>query len=93
MVGRRNFSEPQGPKNLQNRSKPRQKPSLVIGGIAMCQPVSHVGERLAEKRDGWLRAVQSMGPAAKCGGIGQAIRVFERRHCLFPGAVFREASL
>ena len=32
-----------------------------------------------------------MGPAAKCGRIGHAIRIFERRHCLFPGAVLHKA--
>jgi hypothetical protein len=53
--------------------------------------VSHAGERLAKKRNDWLRAVQSVGPAAKCARIGHAIRIFERRHGLFPGAVLREA--
>jgi hypothetical protein len=33
MVGGEIFSETQGPENLQNRSQPRQGPSLVIGGI------------------------------------------------------------
>jgi len=55
--------------------------------------VSHAGKRLAEKRNGWLRAVQSAGPAAECGGIGQAVRVFERRCGFFPGAVLRKALL
>src|SRR5213078_4647916 len=44
MVGGEIFSEPQGPENLQNRSQPGQRPSLVIGGIATRQPVSHAGE-------------------------------------------------
>jgi hypothetical protein len=90
MVGGEIFSEPQGPANLQNRSQPGQRPSLVIGGIATRQPVSHAGERLAEKGNSRLGAVQSVGPAAKCGGIGHAIRIFERRHCLFPGAMVRK---
>ena len=34
-----------------------------------------------------------MGPAAKCARIGHAIRILERRHGLFPGAVLREAPL
>ena len=33
MVGGRNFSEPQGPKNLQNRNQPRARPSFLIGWI------------------------------------------------------------
>jgi hypothetical protein len=66
---------------------------LRIGRITTRQPVSHAGERLAEKRNGWLRAVQSVGPAAECGGIGQAVRVFERRCGFFPGAVLRKALL
>ena len=34
-----------------------------------------------------------MGPAAERGGIGQAIRVFERRGRLFPGVVLDQAPL
>jgi len=34
-----------------------------------------------------------VGPAAERGGIGQAIRVFERRRRLFPGAVLDKAPL
>jgi len=59
----------------------------------MRQPVSHVGERLAEKRDGWLSAVQAVAPAAKCGRIGHAVRIFERRCGLFPGAGLYKAPL
>lgn len=33
MVGGRNFSEPQGPENLQNRNQPRARPSFLIGWI------------------------------------------------------------
>jgi hypothetical protein len=91
MVGGEIFSEPQGPENLQNRSQPGQRPSLVIGGIATRQPVSHAGERLVEKGKSRLGAVQAMGPAAKCGRIGHAIRICERRRCLFPGAVLHQA--
>jgi len=91
MVGSENFSETQGPKNLQNRNQPRQRPSLVIGRITKRQPVSHAGERLVEKGKCRLGAVQSVGPAAKCGRIRHAIRVFERRRCLFPRAVFHNA--
>ena len=86
-----NFSEPQGPENLQNRSQPRPRLSFLIGRITTRQPVSHANERLAEKGKSRLGAVQSLGPAAKCGRIGHAIRIFERRHCLFPGAVFHKA--
>jgi hypothetical protein len=91
MVGGEIFSEPQGPENLQNRSQPGQRPSLVIGGIATRQPVSHAGERLVEKGKCRLGAVQAVGPAAKCRRIGHAIRICERRRCLFPGAVLHQA--
>jgi hypothetical protein len=57
MVGGRNFSEPQGPENLQNRSQPRPRLSLRIGRITGCQPLSHAGERLAEKGKSRLGAV------------------------------------
>jgi hypothetical protein len=93
MVGGEIFSEPQGPENLQNRSQPGQRPSLVIGGIAARQPVRHAGERLVEKGKCRLGAVQAVGPAAKCGRIGHMVRVFERRCGLFPGAVLHKAPL
>ena len=38
-----------------------------------------------------MGAVQSVGPAAKCGRIGHAVRVFERRRGFFPGAVLHKA--
>src|SRR5260370_11511853 len=91
MVGSENFSETQGPKNLQNRNQPRQRPSLVIGRITTRQPVSHAGERLVEKGKGRLGAVQAARPAAERAGIGHTVRVFERRRCLFPGAVLHKA--
>ena len=59
----------------------------------MCQPVSHVVERLAEKRKGWLGGVQPVGPAAKRGRIGHAVRVFERRRRPFPGTMLHKAPL
>jgi hypothetical protein len=55
--------------------------------------VSHAGERLTEKGKGRLGVVQAVGPAAKCGRIGHAIRIFERRCGLFPGAVLQKAPL
>ena len=55
--------------------------------------MSHAGERLAEKGKGRLGVVQAVGPAAECGRIGQAVRVFERRCGLFPGAVLGKALL
>jgi hypothetical protein len=76
---------------LQNRSQPGQRSNLVISRIAVCQPVSHVVERLAEKRKGWLGGVQPVGPAAKRGRIGHAVRVFERRRGLFPGTMLHKA--
>ena len=63
----------------------------MIGRIAARQPVSHAGERLAEKGRSRLGAVQAVGPAAEGGRIGHAIRIFERRRRLFPGAVLHKA--
>jgi hypothetical protein len=76
---------------LQNRSQPRQRPRFAIGPIAVRQPVSDAGERLAEKGKGRLGAVQAARPAAECGRIRHAVRIFERRRCLFPGAVLHKA--
>src|SRR5260370_23427519 len=64
MVGGEIFSEPQGPENLQNRSQPGQRPSLVIGGVAPRPPVSHAGGRLGGKRKCRLGAGQAVGPTA-----------------------------
>ena len=55
--------------------------------------MSHAGERLTEKGNSWLRAVQAVGPAAECRRIGHAVRIFERRCGLFPGAVLYKAPL
>ena len=55
------------------------------------QPGSDAVERLAEKGKSRLGAVQSVGPATERGRIGHAIRVFECRRGLFPGAVFHRA--
>ena len=54
------------------------------------QPVSDASERLAEKGKSWLGAVQPVGPAAKRGRIGHAVRVFERRRGLFPGTMLHK---
>ena len=55
------------------------------------QPVSDTAKRLAEKGKSRLRAVQSVGPAAKRGRIWHAVRVFERRRGLFPGTMLHKA--
>src|SRR5437867_6346250 len=47
--------------------------------------------RLAEKGKSWLGAIQSVGPAAKRGRIGHAIRVFECRRGFFPGIALHKA--
>src|SRR6267143_2356459 len=57
MVDGEIFSEPQGPENLQNRSQPGQRPSLVIGWITRRQPVSDTLECLLEKGKSRLGAV------------------------------------
>ena len=92
MVGtRENFSQPQGPEDLQNWSQPRQ--SFGIRLIAGHQPMSDAGERLVQKGSRRLGWIQAASQAAESGGIGQTIRVFERRGCLFPGAVLDQAPL
>jgi hypothetical protein len=92
MVGGEIFSEPQGPEDLQNRSQPREKLGFAIGRIIRRQPVSDARECLAEKGKSWLGAVQSVGPATERGGIGHAIRIFERsRRRLFPGTLLHQA--
>ena len=91
MVGGEIFSETQGPENLQNRTQPRQRPSVVIGRTTTRPPLRHASERLAEKGKGRLGAVQAARPATKRGGIRHAVRVFECRSRFFPGAVLHKA--
>ena len=64
---------------------------MVIRRNTRCQPVSNADERLAEKGKSRLGAVQSVGPAAKRGRIGHAVRVFERRHRLLPRTMLHKA--
>ena len=86
------FSETQWPKSFEDRSQPGQRRRhLIMRLITGCQPVSHTSNSLAEKGKGWLGLVQAARPAAKSGGIGQAIRVFELRQCLFPATVLHQA--
>ncbi len=63
----------------------------MIGLIAVRQPVSYAGDGLPGKGKGQLRKVQAARPTAEGGGIGQAIRVFQIRQCLFPGIVLHKA--
>jgi hypothetical protein len=72
---------------LHNRNQTRQKPSLVIGRSAARKPVTYTGQGLTQKGRTWLGALQTARPAADCGRIGHAIRVFERRCRLLPGAM------
>jgi hypothetical protein len=90
MVGGEIFSEPQGPENLQNRSQPRQRPSLVIGRITKRQPVMDARECLPEKGKSRLGGVQMLGPATERRRIGRSIRVFECKRRLFPWVVLHK---
>ena len=64
--------------------------------LTSCDPYAllcrEAGEGSAKKGASRLGGVQAARPAAERAGVGQAIRVFERRHRLFPGAVLQEAS-
>jgi hypothetical protein len=91
MVGEEIFSEPQGPENREKRMQRRQRPSPRIGRVTRHQPMSNVGERLAEKRKSRLGVVQSAGPATKRGSIGHAVGIFERRRGLLPGTMLHQA--
>jgi hypothetical protein len=90
MVGERKIpSETEGPEELQNRSQPRRR--LVFRLVVACQPMSGAGECLAQEGTSRLRRVQAVGPATESGWIGHAIRIFEGRRRLFPGAVLLKA--
>jgi len=49
------------------------------------------GQCVAQEGSRHLGGIQAASPAAERGGIGQAIGVFKRRCCFFPGAVLLEA--
>ncbi len=88
MVGvTKNFSETQGPEDLQNRSQPAQRLSGGIGLTGPRQPRNDVAKGLAHKGSRRLAGIQTVSPAAERGGIGDAIGVFEGGRRLFPGAV------
>ena len=53
--------------------------------------MSDAGLCLKEKGKARLRAVQAARPTAERGGIGHAVRIFERRRGLFPGVVLHKA--
>ncbi len=91
MVGGEIFSALQRPENLQNRSQPRHRPSLVIGRITRRKPVIDARERFVEKGKSRLGGVQMLGPATERRRIGRPIRVLERRRRLFPGVVLHKA--
>jgi hypothetical protein len=59
--------------------------------VAPLQPVSHAHENLSEERKRRLGTVQAARPAPDRGSIGQAIRILELGHCLFPRAVIYKA--
>jgi len=92
MVGERKIpSAPEGPEDLQNRSQPRKRWVILLAVAG--QPTSGASECLAQEGTSRLRRVQAVGPATEGRGIGQAIRVFERGCCLFPGAVLNKTTL
>ena len=91
MVGGRNLLKDAGAREFAEPESAKTTAQLGDRLITTRQPVSHVGERLAEKGKSRLREVQAVGPAAKGGRIGHAIRIFERRRGLFPGAVLHKA--
>jgi hypothetical protein len=53
--------------------------------------MSDTSQCAAQEGSRHLGGVQTASPAAEGGGIGQAIRVFKRRYCFFPGAVLLKA--
>jgi hypothetical protein len=91
MVGEEDFLETQGPENLQNWSQWGQRTSLGIACIAAGQPMSEVGENVAQEGGCRLGNIEAVSPTAERGRIGHAIRVFERGCGRFPGAVLFEA--
>ena len=59
--------------------------------LAAGQPLRHGLEHGAQKGKGGPRRIQVVEPAAQGGGIGNAIRIFERRRSIFPRAPLHKA--
>ena len=92
MVGEEIFSEPQGPENLQNRSQPRQRPSLRIGrvtGTSQCAMRVSVWRRKEKAAWEWSSPRAQRRSVER---IGHTIRIFERRRRLLPGTVLRQSA-
>jgi hypothetical protein len=59
--------------------------------LAAGQPLRHGLEHGAQKGKGGPRRIQVVEPAAQGGGVGNAIRIFERRRSIFPRAPLHKA--
>ena len=59
--------------------------------LAAGQPSRHSLEHGAQKGKGGPRRIQVVEPAAQGGGVGNAMRIFERRRGVFPRALLHKA--
>lgn len=94
MVGDVESLDPQRPEAVQERehSGPGQWP---LAGAENLSPLNALIERLdgaSQEREGRLRGIQGLKPAAEGGRIRHAIGIFHRRCRRFPGTAFDKVA-
>jgi len=72
---------------------PAQGQRFVYEPLGPAEPCAYGPDRLAQTRKWRLGRIQLAEPAAQGGGVGHAIRVFDRRRRRFPGKAFQEIAL
>ncbi len=94
MVGGGSFLKPQGPEPSQKwkYSVPAQRQRIRNEDLGPVEPRAYGKHRPAQTRKRWLRRVPSPEPTAQRGGIGHAIRIFDRGRRGFPTTALYEIA-
>src|SRR5262249_4394329 len=95
MVGGAPFLNAQGPEASEKRvyGVPPQGQRIVDEPLGPAEPSVYGLHRLAQTRKRRLGRIQLTEPAAKRGGVGHAIRVFDCGRRSFPATAFQEVPL
>src|SRR6266568_2843408 len=89
---KQNSSQTQGPEHAQKRVQggPGQRQSAVPHLLAASQPLAHCRNRLAQKGECRLRAIQAAKPAEDSGSVSHPMGIFEGRRRRFGGAALHK---
>ena len=82
----RDFLKPQGPEAAEERihGGPGQPHIVVFENVTAVEPLLDCLDRMSQKRKSRSRRIQFPEPAAECGRIGYAMRIFQRWRRRFP---------